>query len=74
MKTYYREADGYTYWLDDKGAVIGAPTWEDGSFDTSLSGEANYIADFILDENGDGPTQEEQKAAIEAEVRAALAV
>ncbi len=68
-RTYRREADGYTYWLEN-GDVIGCPTFLNGEPDFD---NATYVYDFILDEEDGGPTANEQKAAIEAEVRQALA-
>lgn len=32
MKTYYRNADGHTYYFKD-GELFGAPTFQDGTYD-----------------------------------------
>jgi hypothetical protein len=44
MKTFYRWADGHTYWKTDDG-WMGAPTFKDSMPDVENSG---YIADFDL--------------------------
>jgi hypothetical protein len=46
MKTFYRPADGHTYWRDNEGAWAGAPTMVDGEVDP---GEAGSIVDFDLE-------------------------
>lgn len=44
MKTYYREADGHTYFIDASGELMGAPTYADGSVAFAAAG---HVDDFV---------------------------
>ena len=47
IKTFFREADGHTYWQDKDGDWMGTPTFADGTFDMT---DGTYVEDFIIED------------------------
>ncbi len=43
---HYREEDGHTYWRDDQGDIVGAPTFLDGMPDLEA---ATHLIDMDID-------------------------